>query len=61
MSKLEIKRDIEDNQHLIFTNPNLNKGQIIGNKIEDFEILMLLGEGGFGKVFKGRSKLNNNI
>ena len=61
MSKLEIKRDIEDNQHLIFTNPNLNKGQIIGNKIEDFEILMLLGEGGFGKVFKVRSKLNNNI
>ena len=61
MSKLEIIKDIEDKEHLIFTNSDLIKEQTIGDNLEDFEILMLLGEGGFGKVFKVRSKLNNNI
>lgn len=61
MSKLEIKKDIEDKEHLIFINSDANQNQKIGDKMEDFEILMLLGEGAFGKVFKVRSKLNNNI
>ena len=61
MNKLEIIKDTEDKEHLIFTDSNLDEEINIGNKLEDFEILMLLGEGGFGKVLKVRSKLDNNI
>ena len=33
----------------------------IGNKLEDFEYLQLLGEGTFGSVIKVRSKKNFGI
>jgi NIMA (never in mitosis gene a)-related kinase len=38
-----------------------NKGKSIGNKIEDFEILQVMGEGSFGFVAKVKSKINNEI
>ena len=33
----------------------------IGNKLEDFEILQVLGEGSYGFVAKVKSKLNSQI
>jgi len=33
----------------------------VGSCLEDFEIIKILGKGGFGKVFKVRSKINNKI
>ena len=59
--KSEIKIDIENKEHLFLNESNLNKKQNIGDILEDYEILMLLGEGSFGKVLKVRSKLNNNL
>ena len=61
MNKLEIIKDAEDKEHLVFTDSDFDEEKSIGDKLEDFEILMLLGEGAFGKVLKVRSKLDNNI
>ena len=38
-----------------------NKGKSIGTKLEDFEILQVMGEGSFGFVAKVKSKINSEI
>ena len=38
-----------------------NENNLIGNKLEDFEILQILGEGSFGFIAKVKSKLNSKI
>ena len=43
-----------------YTN-NINNEELIGNCLDDFEILKILGEGSFGCVFKVKSKKNNKI
>ena len=40
---------------------NNQDNNIIGNSLEDFELLTILGEGGFGKVIKVRSLKNKKI
>ena len=40
---------------------NNQDNNIIGNSLEDFELLTILGEGGFGKVIKVRSLKNQQI
>ena len=40
---------------------NINNEELIGNCLDDFEILKILGEGSFGCVFKVKSKKNNKI
>ena len=40
---------------------NKNGNEMIGNKLEDFELLTLLGEGAYGMVLKVRSLLNQKI
>jgi len=38
-----------------------NQEEVIGNCLDDFEILRMLGAGGFGCVYKVKSKKNNKI
>ena len=60
----ELIKDIEGREYLSFNKPNYNEIMNIENsklKEENFEVLMKLGEGAFGKVFKVRSKIDNNI
>ena len=61
MNDLEIINESEEKKRLIFKDYEPNGKEKIGNKLQDFEILMKLGSGTFGKVYKVRSKLNNKI
>ena len=40
---------------------DINEEKDIGNKLEDFDILQIMGEGTFGIVFKVKSKINHKI
>ena len=61
MSIFDVIKDKEGKEYLIFDSSELYNDNLIGNKLDDFEILQVLGEGGFGKVFKVKSKLNNKV
>ena len=61
MNDLDIINESEEKKRLIFKDYEPNGEEEIGNKLQDFEILMKLGSGTFGKVYKVRSKLNNKI
>ena len=60
----ELIKDLDGRTYLAFDKPSYNETINTFNsslKSDDFEVLMKLGEGAFGKVFKVRSKLDNNI
>ena len=61
MNDLEITKDLERKETLIQNNEELSNSKEIGQGLEDFEILKLLGKGSFGKVYKVQSKLNKKI
>ena len=61
MNNLEILKDSEGKETLINNNIELPDKQKMGQKLENFEILKLLGKGVFGKVYKVQSKLNKKI
>ena len=61
MSNFDIIKDTEGKEYLIFDSSELYDDKLMGDKPEDFELLIKLGEGAFGKVFKVRSKLNNKV
>ena len=61
MSHFDTIKDINGKIYLSLENHEREKGNSVGNKPEDFEILSFIGSGGFGKVFKVRSKLNKEI
>ena len=44
-----------------FNNNNINDNYYLGNRSEDYEILQVLGGGGFSKVLKVKSKTNFGI
>ena len=61
MSIFDVVKDTEGKEYLIFDSSELYNDKLIGNKLDDFEILQLLDEGGFVKVLKVKSKLNNKV
>ena len=61
MSNFDTITNTEGKEYLVFDSSELFDDSQMGNKSEDFEILKKLGEGGFGKVFKVRSKINNKV
>ena len=62
MSYLDTIKDADGNLYLSLEDPKKEANiSNKGNKPEDFEILRILGNGGFGQVFKVRSKIDNNI
>ena len=54
-------RDIKGKEHLVFKRENKNELDDMGNKVDDFEILQVLGEGSFGYIAKVKSRLNHKI
>ena len=61
MNTLEIVKDSEGKEVLINNNTELTESETMGQKLDDFEILKLLGKGNSGKVYKAQSKLNKKI
>ena len=61
MSNFDSIKNKEGKEFLIFDSSVLYDDTQMGNKSEDFEIIQILGEGGFGKVFKVISKFNNKV
>ena len=61
MSNFDTITNTEGKEYLVFDSSELFDDSQMGNKSDDFEILKKLGEGGFGKVFKVRSKRNNKV
>ena len=55
--------NIENKEILAYKIPSFynNENNLIGNKLEDFEILQIMGEGSFGNIAKVKSKLNSEI
>ena len=54
-------KDQDGKQYLIFDESELYNDNEMGDKLEDFEILQILGKGSFGFVAKVRSIKNNKI
>ena len=61
MSNFDSIKSKEGKEFLIFDSSELYDDSQMGNKSDDFEILKILGEGGFGQVFKVVSKFNNKV
>ena len=60
---MEIKliKDSRGKNLLVFNKDNSNEYNEMGNKVDDYEILQVLGKGSFGFVAKVKSRLNHKI
>ena len=54
-------KDQEGKEYLIFDESELYNDSEMGDRLEDFSILQILGKGSFGFVAKVRSNKNNKI
>jgi serine/threonine protein kinase len=54
-------KDQDGKQYIIFDESELYDDNDMGDKLEDFEILQILGKGSYGFVAKVRSYKNNKI
>ena len=54
-------KDSKGKSHMVFDKDNSKEIELMGDNINDYEILQVLGEGSFGFVAKAKSKLNHKI
>ena len=54
-------KDSTGKNQMVFNKDNSKEEELMGDKVEDFEILQVLGEGSFGFVAKVKSRLNHKI
>ena len=54
-------RDIKGKEQLVFKRDKGNELDDMGSKVDNFEILQVLGEGSFGYIAKVKSRLNHKI
>ena len=54
-------KDSKGKNHLVFNKEDINEYNEMGDKVSDFEILQVLGQGSFGFVAKVKSRLNHKI
>ena len=58
---VELIKDRKGKSHMVF-NRDISKDDLLsGDKIDNYEILQVLGSGSFGYVAKAKSRLNHNI
>ena len=58
---VELIKDQKGKNHLVFSKDISKEDLIMGEKIDDYKILQVLGEGSFGYVAKAKSRLNHKI
>ena len=56
---VELMKDAKGKSHMVFNKDKSKKDDLMGEKVDDFEILQVLGEGSFGFVAKAKSRLNH--
>ena len=61
MNIFDTIKDSEGNEYLAFNKSMVYNNNKMSIKLEDYEILMVLGKGSFSTVYKVRSKINNKI
>ena len=54
-------KDAKGKSHMVFNKDKSKEDDLMGEKVDDFEILQVLGEGSFGFVAKAKSRLNHKI
>ena len=58
---VEMIKDSNGKNQMVFNKDNSKEEELMGDKVDDFEILQVLGEGSFGFVAKAKSRLNHKI
>lgn len=58
---VELIKDSRGKDHMVFNKDNSKVDDLMGDKVSDYEILQVLGEGSFGFVAKAKSRLNHKI
>ena len=58
---VELIKDQKGKNHMVFSKDLTKEDLLMGDKIDNYEILQVLGEGSFGYVAKAKSRLNHKI
>ena len=58
---VEMIKDSKGKPHMVFNKDPSKEDELMGDKVDDYEILQVLGEGSFGFVAKAKSRLNHKI
>ena len=58
---VELIKDQKGKSHMVFSKDVSKEDLIMGDKIDNYEILQVLGEGSFGYVAKAKSRINHKI
>lgn len=58
---VELIKDSKGKNHMVFNKDKSKEDDLMGDKVDDYEILQVLGEGSFGFVAKAKSRLNHKI